>query len=76
MVTGNNGSGIPFLMGQHADFPAIMIGGNDSGHALYNGSGKPAFSAALGSMYMQTDGSAGQLLYVNTDGAVAWHPFA
>jgi hypothetical protein len=83
---GNNGSGIPYKIDSAANIAAILIGGNDSSYAtnnlrqgsgaLYCGAGVPSFSAVLGSMYIRTDGSATQLLYVNTDGATAWRPFA
>lgn len=40
---------------------------------IFFGSGAPTLSAAKGSLYMRTDGSAtSDRMYVNTDGATAW----
>jgi hypothetical protein len=42
---------------------------------IFFGSGAPTLSAAKGSLYMRTDGSAtSDRMYVNTDGATAWTP--
>jgi hypothetical protein len=42
---------------------------------IFFGSGAPTLSAAQGSLYMRTDGSAtSDRMYVNTDGATAWTP--
>jgi hypothetical protein len=42
---------------------------------IFFGSGAPTLSAAKGSLYMRTDGSAtSDRMYINTDGASAWTP--
>lgn len=42
---------------------------------IFFGSGAPTLTAAQGSLYMRTDGSAtSDRMYVNTDGATAWTP--
>jgi hypothetical protein len=42
---------------------------------IFFGSGAPTMSAAQGSLYMRTDGSAtSDRMYINTDGATAWTP--
>jgi hypothetical protein len=42
---------------------------------IFFGSGAPTLSAAQGSLYMRTDGSAtSDRMYINTDGATAWTP--
>ena len=42
---------------------------------IFFGSGAPTLSAAQGSLYMRTDGSAtSDRMYVNTGGATAWTP--
>lgn len=40
------------------------------------GEGAPTVKAPAGTIYQRQDGSAGSLLYVNTDGGTAWAAFA
>jgi hypothetical protein len=73
-VTGNIGDGFLELDG----VPAVLVGGN-LGHtpptgARFCGPGEPDFAAPIGSLYSPMDGSAEDLLYINTDGANQWKP--
>jgi hypothetical protein len=73
-VTGNIGDGFLALDG----VPAVLVGGN-LGHtpptgARFCGPGEPDFAAPIGSLYSPMDGSAQDLLYINTDGANQWKP--
>jgi len=51
---------------------AAVVMGN-AGLGIFFGSGAPSISAAKGSLYMRTDGSAtNDRMYVNTDAATTW----
>jgi hypothetical protein len=85
MAIGNNGVGLPFTTSEGTGVTAVMIGGNEtvddaippasSSTAMYCGSGEPAFVARRGSIYMQTDGEPGTLLWVNNDNSAGWTQF-
>ena len=53
---------------------ALIFG--SSGPGIYVGSSTPSLTAAQGSLYIRTDGSATQTrLYVNTNGSTTWTAF-
>jgi hypothetical protein len=51
----------------------FYVGGG--GVSITVGTGAPSATAAKGSLYIRTDGSADSLLYVNTDGSTSWAAF-
>ena len=74
-VTGNIGDGTLALEG----VPAVLVGGNlargEPAGARFCGRGDPnetTLTAPIGSLYSRMDGTAGHLLYINTDGAGQW----
>ena len=42
---------------------------------IFCGSGAPSLSAAKGSLYLRSDGTANNRLYINTDGSTTWTAF-
>jgi|GEM_PF-2902753 len=74
-----NGSG---LFNQQTAPPAggaattgLMLS-STSGLGIYFGSGVPTVSAAQGSIYLRTDGTQNNRLYINTNGTTGWTAFA
>ena len=49
--------------------------GTTAGFGIYYGSGAPTVSAAQGSLYMRSDGTANNRLYINTNGTTGWTAF-
>lgn len=71
--------GTPYDMGGNTlVVDSIELGNTGAGTAgtnpgIYAGAGAPTITAAKGSIYLRTDGSAQEeTLYVNTDGADTW----
>jgi len=46
-----------------------------SNFGIFFGSGAPSLSAAQGSLYMRSDGTANNRLYINTNGSTGWTAF-
>jgi len=54
---------------------ARLLFGTTSAFGIYYGSGAPTVSAAQGSLYMRSDGTANNRLYINTNGTTGWTAF-
>lgn len=54
---------------------ARLLLGTTSGFGIYYGSGAPTVSAAQGSIYLRSDGTQNNRLYINTDGSTTWTAF-
>lgn len=83
VVVGNMGVGASLAF--EGAVPTVLVGGNEQpagpadpvpAGARFCGAGAPAFAAPIGSLYSRSDGSAAQLLYINTDGANTWTTIA
>jgi len=47
-----------------------------AGIGIFAGSGAPTVAAAQGSIYLRSDGTSSDRLYVNSDGATTWDPLS
>jgi hypothetical protein len=54
---------------------ARLLFGTTAGFGIYYGSGAPTVSAAQGSIYLRSDGTKDNRLYINTNGATTWTAF-
>jgi hypothetical protein len=68
-ITAQYGTGIP--VGGSAG--AGLLVSSTANFGMFFGSGAPTLSAAKGSLYLRSDGSAtNNRAYINTDGATTW----
>jgi hypothetical protein len=84
-VSGNIGEGEAVVLA--GSVKGFLVGGNLASvtgpgtgtapaGARYCGKEEPTFDAPIGSLYSRVDGTVGQLLYINTDGAAGWAAIA
>ncbi len=55
---------------------ARILLGTTAGFGIYYGSAAPTVSAAQGSIYLRSDGTQNNRLYINTNGATTWTAFS